>query len=147
MKTALYVVFVFIALYALISSCTPQKTDDICAIDTAEEAFADGRYAKAQKIADSIMIGSSFSTMNATQLCRLSLLYTRLVDRSTEDDANTAMATRALEAAFALDSDSTASFLNNVPVDDRARIVIINALTNARSDGDSIILEPDSIVY
>ena len=93
------------------------------------------------------MIGSSFSTMNATQLCRLSLLYTRLGDRSTEDDANTAMATRALEAAFALDSDSTASFLNNVPVDDRARIVIINALTNARSDGDSIILEPDSIVY
>ena len=49
MKTALYVVvFVFIAPVCIDIVVHATKTDDICAIDTAEEAFADGRYAKVQ---------------------------------------------------------------------------------------------------
>ena len=140
MKTAFYVVIAFIALGFGASSCAHDDDTKATPIE-----IADGRYAKAQSIADSIMLGPSFADLDVAQLCRLSMLLTRLGESSTDEEVNTAMAARALEAAFALDSDSTASFIRNVPLDDRARVAIVTALSTAR--GDSLIEEPDSLIY
>lgn len=145
MKTAFYVVIAFIALGFGASSCAHDDDTKAAPIEIAEKAFADGRYAKAQSIADSIMLGPSFADLDVAQLCRLSMLLTRLGESSTDEEVNTAMAARALEAASALDSDSTASFIRNVPLDDRARVAIVTALSTAR--GDSLIEEPDSLIY
>ena len=144
MKTAFYVATLLIFLTA-IASCTTRGDSGMTAVEVAERAFDEHRYAKAQNIADSIMLGSTFSRLNATELCRLSLLFTRLSEKSTNAEANTAMATRALEAAFRLDSDSTTLYIHTVPLDDRAQMAIINALTKSHDEGDSIILESDSI--
>lgn len=93
------------------------------------------------------MLGTTFGKLNVSELCRLSLLFIRLGEKSNDEQGNTAMATRALVAAYGLDSDSTSIYLHNVPVDDRARMAIVNALSNARVEGDSIIEEPDSLLY
>lgn len=145
MKTAFYVAIVFIALGFCVSSCSHDKDTKATPLESAEEAFAAGHYSQAQNIADSLMLGSSFDRLNVSELCRLSMLFTRLGEISADEEANTAMAARALEAAFLLDSDSTASFVRNVPLDDRARVAIVTALSTAR--GDTLIEEPDSLIY
>jgi len=120
------------------------KNEDL-ALDKAEDAYIRGFYNEAQSIADSLMIESNLNELGVNELCRISLLFARLGDNNGNVDTNTAMAARALSAAFALDSDSTVSYLSSVALDDRACMSIITALTTAGSDPDSLIEEPDSM--
>lgn len=147
MKTAFYVVFLLMTLFVASVACSRQSATVSSPLDAAEQAFSAGRYAKAQNIADSIMLGTTFGQLSAPELCRLSLLFTRLGEYSGDEQANTAMGARALVAAYERDSDSTAYFLRNVSIDDRARMAIIIALSKLTDRQDSIIEEPDSLVY
>lgn len=144
MKTALYLV---IPVLLLLPACARHAGQQQEPLEIAETAYSEGRYSTAQNIADSIMLGTTFGKLNVSELCRLSLLFIRLGEKSNDEQGNTAMATRALVAAYGLDSDSTSIYLHNVPVDDRARMAIVNALSNAQAKGDSIIEEPDSLLY
>lgn len=140
MKTAFFVVISVILLILSTVSCTGGK-DKYIALNKAEEAYATGLYSEAQSIADSIMFESSMD-LGVNELCRLSLLFARLGDNNGYVDSNTAMAARALSAAFALDSDSTANYLSGIALEDRASMAIVTALTTAGCDSDSFIVEP-----
>lgn len=141
MKTAFFVVISVIVLTLAAVSCRGSK-DDYPALDKAEEAYAVGLYSEAQSIADSLMLKSP-DMLGVNELCRISLLFARLGDNNGNIDSNTAMAARALSAAFDLDSDSTVSYLGGIALDDRARMAIVAALTTAGCETDSFIVEPD----
>lgn len=145
MKTAFYVVIAFIALFLSAVSCTGNSKNKYLALDKAEEAYARGVYQESQSIVDSLMLKSDLAEFGVDELCRMSLLFAHLGDGNGNVDINTAMAARALSAAFALDSDSTISYISRVSLDDRAYMAIIIALTTAGSDPDSLIVEPDSM--
>lgn len=98
----------------------------------AEQAFADGHYARAQMLCDSLLVGPDFGRLDVDRLCRLSLLFMRLAENSADNDANTAFATRTLGAALERDADSTHVFLDNVPVEEKGRAAIIMAIYEAQ---------------
>lgn len=149
MKTIFKVLAFLVFTPWLATSCGDRTESQAAPLSVAEAAFADGRYAKAQQIADSIAIGDTFADLDAEQLCRLSLLFMRLGEVSGEVEANTGLAARALEAAVARSSDSTALFIDGLPFDDRARLVLAEAVAEGSRhpfDADSLNIDIDSLI-
>lgn len=77
---------------ALATACTHSGSGSQAPVDEAEEAFARGRYAKAQSVCDSIVLGTAFDNTDVWDLCRLSLLLVRLGENTGDNDVNTAFA-------------------------------------------------------
>lgn len=102
-------------------------------LDKAEQSYRDGRYALAQQLCDSIVLGERADSMSTAELCRLSLLFMRLADTAGDIDANTAFAARTLKAALNRNADSTLMFVSSVPVEDQARLAILTAINEAQS--------------
>ncbi len=113
-------------------------------IDRIEAAYARGSYATAQAMADSMVIGPEFSSLDTDELCRLSLILMNLGENSAEPEVNTAFAARCFSAALSRDSDSTAIFIRNVSNEDRARLMMLNSLNEASHTAP---LEEDSLYY
>lgn len=140
--------FIYFLAALVFAACSSAENTASNPLDRAEQDFENGRYAAAQRLADSIMLDAQLDSMPVDHLCRLSLLLMRLGENANEEQANTAFAAKAINAAIARDSDSTATIMNAVDVDDRARAVIVVALSNAsRHEADSIIVFNDSIDY
>ncbi|MCM1441672.1 MAG: hypothetical protein NC131_21055 [Roseburia sp.] len=131
----------------LLAACTPDRhAAGVSDLDIAEAAYADGRYASAQNICDSLVLGSSFGSLNVSELCRLSMLFMHLGENSGDEGATTAMATRCLSEALAIDPDSTMAIIRQMPSDDRGRAIVLTALyESAQTAGDSLMIHPDSI--
>lgn len=110
------------------AACSGKGVAPETSIEKAEAAFAAGHYTTAQQLADSMMVSDNFPTMAATDLCRLSLLYVRL-DEMSDVNGNVAMAAQALDEAALRDSDSTALFIAALPVDDRARLLLVEGIS------------------
>lgn len=140
MKNLTYLILFLAVLLPACSNSARQKDEPLV---QAEEAYKIGRYAKAQIIADSLAIGSSFDKLDNDDLCRLSLLFARLGEVAGEEEANIAIAARVLEAATARDSDSTIMFINSLSPDDRARILIVETIAEAYKHP----VHPDSIEH
>jgi len=114
------------------------------ALDRVEAAYSEGRYAKAQALADSLVIGPDFATLDTWDLCRLSLALMRLGESADASDVNTAFAARCLSAAFMRDSDSTALYIRAVNNEDRARLMLLRSLNEASHTAPAA---EDSISY
>ena len=148
MKHFLSVIFVATAiLIAAAASCTSQNSYNPDRLLMAEESVAAGRYASAQKIADNLLADSS--AMTISELCRLSLVFLRLSDLGTEQEANTAYAARTFALAYGRDPDSTRAVIAASPVDDMAAMTMLSAINEAPHgiviDGDTIYFPKDSI--
>lgn len=133
---------IFVATLSLAAACSTGNTAEYAtALDRAENAIGDGRYAIAQTLADSLVAGADFDALSANQYCRLALLLMQLGENS-ENEVNTAMAARCIAAASLRDSDSTASYIRNLPNEDRARLMMLSSLNEAQHtmpiDEDSI---------
>lgn len=102
-------------------------------VEHVELAIDNGRYATAQELCDSLILGPSFGNLSVNELCRLSLAFMRLSENTSNEEANTAFAARSLQAAIERDSDSTIIFLNSVPVEDQARLALITAINEAHN--------------
>ena len=116
---------------ALATACTHSGSGSQAPVDEAEEAFARGRYAKAQSVCDSIVLGTAFDNTDVWDLCRLSLLLVRLGENTGDNDVNTAFAARCLRAALERDSDSTYIYIQAMPNEDRARMMMLSAINEA----------------
>ncbi|MDE6196370.1 MAG: hypothetical protein K2F91_00715 [Muribaculaceae bacterium] len=117
----------------LIQGCAGTGSD-VSPLEQAEHAVANGRYAVAQELCDSMILGDRFGSMSVEELCRLSLVFMRLSENNTSgEEANTAFAARSLQAAIAADADSALLFLKNVPVEDQARAALITAISEAHN--------------
>ncbi len=143
------IISVILLLFAV--SCTGDRSADPTeALDVAERAFAQGRYARAQSICDTLVMGSTFSSLDVDRLCRLSLLFMRLGENGSDEGVTTALATRCLSAAFLRDSDSTAMAIRAMSPDDRSRAMVLTALNESAqrvSQNDTIVILSDSIPY
>ena len=149
MKHIVQFVFALFLTIWLLPACSKDVSAEPCPLEIAENAFVEGRFAKAQQISDSIIIGQSFGDLDAKGLCRLSLLFVHLAEVSADDGANTAMAVRAMDAAVKSDSDSTAAYIRRLPVDDRSRLLIVEQIAEFAKNPvhpDSIVEMPDSIL-
>ena len=127
---------------AMLFSCNGSKELQESALDKAESAYNNERYAKAQGICDSLVIGKSFSTLDTWDLCRLSLLLMRLAENAGEPETNTAFAARCMRAAVERDSDSTRIYVQAMPTEDQARIMLLTGINEARHD---VPVQNDSI--
>ncbi len=99
----------------------------------AEQAYAAGSYAEAQKLCDGIATGPDTTRLTVEQRCRLSLLLLRLAENYGNEEANTALAARSLEVATDRSADSVALFVNSLPVEDRAGISLLSAISEAHN--------------
>lgn len=146
MKQIFYVILTAGLLIASVACTRPR--DPLSALESAELAYANGRYSGAQKLCDSLVLGNKFTTLNTQQLCRLSLLLVRLAENYGNEEANTVFAARTLQAASQKAPDSMVAFLSNVPVEDQARLALISAINEGlnRPEGSdsSLIEEPDT---
>ncbi len=143
MKYLLYVAATFAALCAAVG-CTHAPTTPQSALDRVESAYTDGRYAMAQALADSLVIGSDFTKLGTWDLCRLSLVLMRLGENADNSEGNTAFAARCLRAAMSRDSDSTALYIKVVNNEDRACLMLLNSLNEASHTAPA---DEDSIPY
>lgn len=146
MKQILFIILT-IGLLAATVACTRPR-DPLSALESAELAYANGRYAGAQKLCDSLVISNKYTTLNTQQLCRLSLLLVRLAENYGNEESNTVFAARTLQAASDKAPDSMAAFLSNVPVEDQARLALISAISDGlnrpQGSDSTLVEEPDS---
>lgn len=143
MKYLLYVIAAA-AAFCVASACSHVSPTPMSALDRVESAYSEGCYAKAQALADSLVIGSDFTSLDTWDLCRLSLMLMRLGENGGESEVNTAFAARCLRAAIARDSDSTALYIKVVNNEDRACLMLLNSLNEASHTAPA---EEDSIPY
>lgn len=125
-----------------LQSCI-KNSDNISPIETAEVAYANGKYVDAQELCNDLANEESSARMSVDELCRLSLLLIHLSEVNGEDDDNAATAARLIETAINRSADSTATFLANAPVEDRATLALISAI----SDGINNPVDTDSIDF
>lgn len=148
MKIFFYLTLLIFALGATVS-CSTGENSSKTTLENAEQAFQNRRYNKAQQLADSIINSGETEKMSSHALCRLALLFMRLAETTGEEEANAALAVRTLQAAMACDSDSTVEFLRSVADDDRSRVQLMQAISNAfhgtTIEGDTVYFEYDSI--
>lgn len=147
MKHFLILILVATALLAAAAaSCISDNSTNSDRLLMTEEAIAAGRYVSAQKMADGLLADSA--RMSVAELCRLSLVFLRLSDVGTEQDANTAYAARTLALAYRRDPDSTRAVIAASPVDDMAAMTMLSAINEAPHgiviDGDTIYFAKDS---
>ena len=105
----------------------------------------------AQSLCDKLVNDQEFfSSLNTDELCRLALLFVRLAENYGDENANTAFASKTLDAAIERNADSTALFLARAPMEDRARLSLISAISESRRNPvsvDSLEYDPsDSII-
>lgn len=113
-------------------------------LDRVEEAYGEGRYAAAQALADSLVIGPQFGRLDTWDLCRLSLALMNLGETAGDAEVNTAFAARCIRAAFCRDSDSTALYIRAMNNEDRARLLL---LVNINEASHTASAEEDSLYY
>lgn len=140
MKRIFPIVVLLFSMSWLAPSCLKGTASQASLLADAELAYNQGHYDRAQLIADSIAATGDLQRLNVDMLCRLSLLYMHLGERS-DEEANIANAAKTLDAAALRDNDSTLAFIRSLPVEDQARFVLVEAV----SEGSKHILSPDSL--
>ncbi|MCX4263243.1 MAG: hypothetical protein OSJ37_00825 [Muribaculaceae bacterium] len=153
MKGIVFIIFgslLALMLHAAAVSCSRQETGS-GALQSAELAYANSHYDAAQSLCDKLVNDQEFfSSLNTDELCRLALLFVRLAENYGDENANTAFASKTLDAAIERNADSTALFLARAPMEDRARLSLISAISESRRNPvsvDSLEYDPsDSII-
>lgn len=152
MRKSFYAILLILAAFTASCGGTTAGTGVGSDLDHAEAAFNDGRYARAQLLCDSLVLGTAMDTLSVPDRCRLALMFMRLSEISGQEEANAAFALRSLRAAIAADSDSTVVYTRSLPVEDQARIMILVELNessrNPAINSDSVILcnDEDSVI-
>lgn len=127
MKILLYA-YAVVAVLCAATACSRSAETPMTALDRVEEAYGEGRYVKAQALADSLVSGSGIDELDSRSLCRLSLALMKLGENTGEPEVNTAFAARCLMEAFTRDSDSTAIYIREMNNEDRARMLLLNSI-------------------
>ena len=122
---------------AVISSCG--QIGDY-SVETAENEFQAGRYESAQTLCDSLILGQQFSDLSIDELCRLSMLTSRLADLC-DEETNMALAARCMQAALQREPDSVLIFVHSLPADEQSRTLFIRQLTRTVDPS----CEPDTV--
>lgn len=131
-----------LVLAAALGACSHRSTSGE-ALSQAIEAYDAADYRTAQNICDSLAVDSRLATLDATRLCDLSLLLLHLSETAGNEDENIALAARSLQKARILSADSVEMFFSALPVEDRARLVMLTAIT----EGHNTPVPADTVYY
>lgn len=113
----------------------------------AEAAYNATHFKQAQEIVNEIATEDALNNMSVNELCRLSLLIMQLSEVQGEDVDNMAYAVSALDAAISRNADSTAAFIQQIAMADRARVALLSAISNAyHADVDSLLNDSTSYI-
>ena len=144
MKNFINVIF---AASIVLTSCDNQGD---LSVATAEDEYSSGRLQTAQAICDSLVLGSRFSDLSVDELCRLSLLTSRIAEQ-TDEDTNMALAAKCMQAAMNRNADSVMTFVHSLPADEQSRTLFVRQITqmignSCDPDTGEIVItaEPDS---
>lgn len=121
---------VFLSLLAFVlTACGGSSVAERVA--SAEMAFAAEDVASSRRICDRIM-GEDVSDggVTATELCRLSILYMQLYDRTDDADALD-LATRCYRSAFSENADSARYFYTHLAVDQDKYVMSLSTLVQS----------------
>ncbi len=105
-----------------------------CATKTLEQEFGEvetlietGNYENAKDICDRVLEKDSLTNFSVKDLCRLSVLYMKLMEQNEEDD-NLILAEQCYRQAIACDSDSAVLYYSILPIDDAQYVALLHAL-------------------
>ena len=110
-------------------ACTTRT--EVSPLDDAELAFENGDYDEAQEICDSLALGTAGSSLSVDRMCRLSLLLLRLGESYGNEESNIALAANSFLQAKDRNADSVEMFTATLPVEDRARLSLLRAISEA----------------
>ncbi len=120
----------FLILIAMLILMACSESVDTNKVSAIEQFIADKNYESAQDICDDIADDADLKEISINELCRLSLAYAKLAEKSKED-ANMAMATKCYREALSMNADSVAIFFAEIPVDDVQFGEMLKALSGA----------------
>lgn len=120
---------ILIAMLTLTACSESVDTNKVSAI----EQFIDNKnYESAQDICDDIADNANLKEISINDLCRLSLAYAKLAEKSKEkEDANMSMATKCYREAVSINADSAAAFFAEIPVEDMQFSEMLKTLSGA----------------
>lgn len=122
-KTVLFALITGLA-GLMLSSCGGNSYNSVA---SAEEEFEAGRLSSAQSLCDSLILGPAFYNLSVDELCRLSMLTSRLADTK-DEDTNLALAARCMQAALQREPDSVLIFVHSLSADEQSRTLFIRQL-------------------
>lgn len=102
-----------ILLLSAAYSCGNSATDIEQQLQRAEMAVAQGDMTAAHSAAEHLIGNDNLSTLPASQLARLSMVYMQMAD-SMDQDSNVAIATDLYRRAYEANPDSAAMFYSEV---------------------------------
>ena len=136
--------FAILALTLILAAaCTSHSNDDTIA--AVEIMINNCDYDAAQRACDKLVADSATNQLSALQWGQLAIAYMSLAE-STNEDANTALATQCYRKAFATDSDSASAFFDNIGIEEAAFAHTLLMLSSSiDSPADLNDFEADSI--
>ncbi len=122
-KSVLFAAIIGFAIL-MMTSCGGHSYNSVT---TADDEYDAGRLASAQALCDSLILGPAFDGLSDDELCRLSMLTSRLADTK-DEDANLALAARCMQAALQREPDSVLIFVHSLSADEQSRTLFIRQL-------------------
>lgn len=120
----------FSILIAMLTLTACSESVDTNKVSAIEQFIDDKNYESAQDICDDIADNANLKEISINDLCRLSLAYAKLAEKSKED-ANMAMATKCYREAVSINADSAAAFFAEIPVEDMQFSEMLKTLSGA----------------
>lgn len=107
---------IIIVLATIIAACST-KTDVPQVIDDAEQLANAGKYTDALTLCDRLVTTADSSSLSATQLCRIGMIYAVAADNDIDNDTNTARAMHSFIRAYSISRDSVTTYVDNLNIE------------------------------
>lgn len=120
----------FLILISILTLTACSESVDTNKVSAIEQFIDDKNYESAQDICDDIADDANLKEISINDLCRLSLAYAKLAEKSKED-ANMSMATKCYREAMSINADSAAAFFAEIPVEDMQFSEMLKTLSGA----------------
>lgn len=118
-----------IALLFTLCSCSTRSISE--RITSAEMAISSDDVTTTRHLCDEILgMKSNDNSIEATELCRLSILYMQLYDRTDQSDALD-LATQCYRSAFEQDADSARYYYSHLPADQDRYVMSLSTLVHS----------------
>lgn len=122
------ILFVILMSVLMFSACESNVDTDKVAL--IEQLLESKNYESAQDECDDITAEAELKDIPVKDLCRLSLIYAKLSEKSNEDE-NMAMATKCFHQATEISADTVVEFFAKLPVEDAQYGELLKMLSSA----------------
>lgn len=140
MKRLIYSLITFLALSLC---CCTGGIDVNDTVTRAEIAAHDGEYRTALDLCHDIATSADTTKLYATQCCRMAVIYALAADNDVDRDESLANASHWLTKAYAINADSTTTFVEALTNEQAAAVDIAVQLLRAKPSDLSEFADPE----